>query len=63
MKTATVQVEVKQHPHCPETHWLAIVTTNRGRCYCCTWAGEQPSDGTVLQAWQEDRGAFDPYCG
>lgn len=56
-----VEVEVRPHPRLPETHWQAIVTTARGYCYSCTWAGDRPTDETVRQAWREDRRAFDPY--
>jgi hypothetical protein len=41
--------------------WIAIVTTARGRCFSCTWAGDKPTEETVLKAWREDRKAFDPY--
>jgi hypothetical protein len=62
-QTKTVEVEVRQHPASTEQYpcWRAIVTTARGYCYSCTWAGDRPSDETVLQAWKEDRKAFDPY--
>jgi hypothetical protein len=56
-----VQVEVRRHPRLPETHFIGVVTTRRGLCYCCTWAGEV-SEETVRQTWAKDRKAFDPYC-
>ncbi len=59
-RKSKVTVEVKQHPFYPETHWIGVVTTARGYCYFCTWA-DQPTEETVLQAWTEDRKAFDPY--
>ena len=54
-------VEIRRHPRHPETHWQAIVTTARGYCYACTWAGEPPTEETVRRAWREVRKAFDPH--
>lgn len=55
-----IQVEVRPHAHYPATHSVGIVTTARGLCYSCTWAGEV-SEETVRRAWAEDRKAFEPY--
>ncbi len=58
-KTATIDVEVREHPMAPGA-WIGIVTTARGRCYSCTWA-DRPTEEAVAKAWREDRKAFDPY--
>lgn len=64
MKTAkrvTVEVKERFESTADRPLWRAIVTTARGRCYSCTFAGDKPSDERVQQVWTEDRNAFDPY--
>lgn len=62
MKTK-VDVEVRERfESTPERPlWRAIVTTVRGRCYACTFAGDKPTEEYVRHVWQDDRKSFDPY--
>lgn len=62
MSKNMLAVEVKRHP-ASAGHWLCVITTARGYCYFCTWAGDRPSEETVLRAWREDRRTFAPYRG
>lgn len=63
VKRATVDVEIRERfESTPERPlWRAIVTTARGLCYSCTFAGDKPSEEYVQQVWKDDRKAFDPY--
>lgn len=54
-----LDIEIKKHPHYPETHSVVIVTTPRG-VYACAWAGT-PTAEEALQAWKNDRRCFRPY--
>ena len=42
-------------------YWRAVVTTTRGLCYSCVFAGDKPAEEHVLRAWRDDRRAFDPH--
>jgi hypothetical protein len=65
MKTTKRAVEVEIRERLESTPdrplWRAIVTTTRGYCYSCTFAGDRPSEEYVRQVWQDDRKAFDPW--
>lgn len=59
-----IQIEVRERfESTPDRQfWIAIVTTQRGRCYSCTYAGDRPTEDQVRQAWIMDRQSFDPHC-
>lgn len=57
-RKSSLQIEIRKHFLYPDTHWTAVVTTTRGFCYQCSWAGDRPTEEQVLKAWRTDRKAF-----
>ncbi len=53
------EVFIEPHAFFPETHSMVTVHTARGRAYWHTWAGT-PTLEQVLDAWKNDRSAFQP---
>jgi hypothetical protein len=60
-KTVDVEIRERYESTPDRPYWLAIVTTRRGYCYSCTFAGDKPSEEYVRQVWQNDRKAFAPH--
>lgn len=56
-------VEIKERIESTQDRplWRAIVTTKRGFCYSCTFAGDKPKEEYIQQIWRDDRKSFDPY--
>lgn len=60
---ASIEIRERFESTPDRPYWLAIVTTARGRCYSCTFAGDKPNEDHVRQVWLEDRQAFDMHRG
>lgn len=62
-KKTTVSIEIRERFESTADRplWRAVVTTAKGRSYSVTYAGDKPSEEKVIQAWGEDRAAFEPY--
>jgi hypothetical protein len=54
-----IDVDIRPQP-ASAVHSLCVVTTCRGLCYFCSWAGT-PTPEQVIEAWREDRRDFEPY--
>ncbi|MFL1672479.1 hypothetical protein [Paenibacillus dendritiformis] len=57
-----MQVQIQEYT---ETHYLVIVTTRKGYSYASTWAkgGQELTKQDVINAWKENRRAFEPWYG